>query len=115
MATDLSGYTLYRGTGEWSALYDDQGKLVEYGDHYVVDEKIHELTGITLEHSNDFLTNEERTYGTGARARTRQAETAFSSLEALQAARDERDRRARRAAELRAQATAIELGQAPLD
>lgn len=45
--------TLIVGDGEWSALYVD-GELDTYGDHYLSDERIRELAGVTVEHSNDF-------------------------------------------------------------
>lgn len=44
----------YQGNGDWSALYVD-GKLVRVGDHYLIDEKISELLGVTVEYSDDFL------------------------------------------------------------
>lgn len=44
----------YQGNGDWSALYVD-GKLVQVGDHYLIDEKISELLGVTVEYSDDFL------------------------------------------------------------
>lgn len=45
---------LYRGEEEWSALYV-RGKLAEVGDHYWVEEKLHQLLGIDEINSDDFL------------------------------------------------------------
>jgi polysaccharide deacetylase 2 family uncharacterized protein YibQ len=46
--------THYSGSSEWSALYVD-GKLDRVGDHYTVDERISDLTGVTVVSSDDFL------------------------------------------------------------
>jgi hypothetical protein len=48
-------YTRYTGE-EWSALYDDNGNLVAYGDHYIVDDKIAQLFGVIDIQSDDFFT-----------------------------------------------------------
>ena len=44
----------YTGSDDWSALYVD-GKLDRIGDHYLIDERISELTGVTDYSSDDFL------------------------------------------------------------
>jgi hypothetical protein len=44
----------YTGTGEWSALYVD-GILDRVGDHYIIDDRISELTGVEEVQSDDFL------------------------------------------------------------
>ena len=44
----------YTGSGEWSALYVD-GKLVQSGDHCLVEDKIAELLGVKEVQSDDFL------------------------------------------------------------
>ena len=45
---------LYKGSEDWSALYV-KGRLVEVGDHYWVEEKLHQLLGIDEISSDDFL------------------------------------------------------------
>jgi len=45
---------LYGGGSEWSALYV-KGKLEEVGDHYWVEEKLHQILGIEEISSDDFL------------------------------------------------------------
>lgn len=45
---------ILRTGGEWSALYID-GKLVKYGDHYLVDEHIYEMFGIQVDESSDWM------------------------------------------------------------
>lgn len=47
-------YTLYEGSEDWSALYED-GKLIEVGDHYWVQEKLLQLLGIEVVQSDDFI------------------------------------------------------------
>lgn len=47
---------------EWSALYAD-GKLIRYGDHYLVDEKLSELLNVEIrngEEAGDFLLGTNR-------------------------------------------------------
>lgn len=48
--TSLSGWTVVTGTGEWSALYDEMGALVLYGDHYLVEDFIRAASGIQALH-----------------------------------------------------------------
>jgi len=50
----MADLVIYRGTGEWSALYMD-GKLERVGDHYLINERIEELLGIQVVDSDDFL------------------------------------------------------------
>ncbi len=47
-------YTLYEGSEDWSALYED-GELIEVGDHYWVQEKLLQLLGIEVIQSDDFI------------------------------------------------------------
>jgi hypothetical protein len=42
------------GSGEWSALYV-HGILDRVGDHYLIDERIRELTGVVTLQTDDFL------------------------------------------------------------
>lgn len=44
----------YSGSSDWSALYVG-GNLVRVGDHYLIDEKISEILGVEIEHSDDFM------------------------------------------------------------
>jgi len=46
--------TMYQGSEDWSALYVD-GKLNYVGDHYNVEERIHELVGVEIIQSDGFL------------------------------------------------------------
>ena len=48
----------YDGTEEWSALYID-GKLDIVGDHYLIDERISELAGVTTRNSDSFMRDGE--------------------------------------------------------
>jgi hypothetical protein len=45
---------LYCGPNDWSALYAD-GVLDSFGDHNNVTERIHEILGIEVISSNDFM------------------------------------------------------------
>jgi len=51
---DKKDIIVYRGSEDWSALYLD-GKLIQLGDHYLVQEKIEEIFGIEVYDSDDFL------------------------------------------------------------
>ena len=51
---DKRDIIVYRGSDDWSALYLD-GKLIQLGDHYLVQEKIEEIFGIEVYDSDDFL------------------------------------------------------------
>lgn len=92
--TDMPNMTLYRGSGEWSALYVN-GTLDRVGDHYLADERIAELAGVEIVQSDDFLC--------GGSTRKDVAVT----LEELNAYVTDRQERIRRAEQLRQQAAAL--------
>lgn len=48
----------YGGTEDWSALYID-GELDIVGDHYLIDERISELAGVTRRDSDSFMRDGE--------------------------------------------------------
>lgn len=50
----MTDYVIYSGSEEWSALYVD-GKLEKYGDHYLVEEHLRLLLGVTTISSDNFL------------------------------------------------------------
>lgn len=50
----MTSYVVYQGDQEWSALYVD-GKLDKVGDHYLIDERIRALFGVSTICSNSFL------------------------------------------------------------
>jgi hypothetical protein len=50
------------GEDEWSALYVD-GKLYQVGDHYLIDERIRELTGVVTVHTEDFMRGQDTREG----------------------------------------------------
>lgn len=91
----------YEGTGEWSALYVD-GKLDKVGDHYLIEERISELAGVTCIQSDDFLRGGD----------TR--EDVAPTLEALEQhssqLSDAEESKERRIAELKAELEALERG-----
>lgn len=99
--SNLPKLVLYRGDGEWSALYAD-GRLVQSGDHYLSDEKIYELAGVEVRHSEDFLRGGSHYEDV---APTVAAAEAYTSL---------REARDKRAADLEARAVALEAEAAAL-
>ena len=54
----MTQYVIYRGSGDWSALYID-GKLERVGDHYLIDEKLQELFGVQTVSSDDFMRGQD--------------------------------------------------------
>lgn len=50
----MSKYVVYEGSDEWSALYVD-GTLDRVGDHYLIDERLRALFGVTEVTSDAFL------------------------------------------------------------
>lgn len=106
MAIDPSKFTLYEGTGEWSALYED-GKIVTYGDHENVHEKLFNLLGIDVEYTDDFVHSKTVTIGSGSAVRKREVETAYDTIEEIDSALIEREAKMRQAEELREQAAEL--------
>lgn len=49
-----SDIRVYRGSGEWSALYVN-GALERVGDHYTIDERVYEMLDVHVEQSDDFM------------------------------------------------------------
>jgi guanyl-specific ribonuclease Sa len=99
---DVSEYVIYQGTGEWSALYVD-GKLERVGDHYLIDERLQELVGVSVVSSDDFMRGQD--------------EAAFvaptvADVETYKAAREREQQRAdalrQQALDLQAEAAEIE-------
>lgn len=57
--TNHPKYVRYSGGGDWSALYID-GKLELANDHYLIDDRISQILGVTEISSDDFeLSNGE--------------------------------------------------------
>ena len=83
--------TMYQGNGEWSALYVD-GRLDRAGDHYLIDERIRELAGVTVIEGDDFLRGQNK---------------AAQTLAEVEAYTDRRDRARKTAADLRADAAKL--------
>jgi hypothetical protein len=50
----MADLTVYRGGGEWSALYVD-GRLDKVGDHYLIDERVYEIAGVTVVVDDAFM------------------------------------------------------------
>lgn len=82
---------MYRGSGEWSALYVD-GTLERVGDHYYVEERIFELLSVEIVQSDDFMRGRD----------TR--EDVASTLEYLEDFRVAREAALQKADELQAEA-----------
>lgn len=82
------------GDSEWSALYVD-GRLERVGDHYLIDERIRELTGVVTLRTDDFLR--------GGNSRQDVAETAAQ----VQVYRTQRQTREARVVEMRLQANQL--------
>lgn len=85
---------ILRGSGEWSALYVN-GVLDRVGDHYVTEERVYELTGVTVEQTEDFM-----------RGGDKRADVAPTLVD-VDAYRVKREETERRAAALRDQAQAL--------
>ena len=99
--TDKS-YVIYQGSDDWSALYED-GKLVTVGDHYLIDEKLHDLLGIPVVQSDAFMQGGNQYKDV---AQTLEAVRAFERQET--AAHEAAEKLREDARRLRAQADALE-------
>lgn len=98
---DPTDIVVYQGSGEWSALYV-KGRLVEVGDHYLAEEKIHQLLGIEVRQSDAFMCGGDY------------REDVASTIEEIQAYSDERQRLDDQAAYLERQAQELEARAAAL-
>lgn len=86
----MSDLTRYRGSGEWSALYVN-GNLDQVGDHYVIDERISEIAGVTVIHSDAFIRGGD------------QRENVAPDLDTVNNWEEDREAARRKVVELRAQ------------
>jgi len=86
---------LYRGGEDWSALYV-KGKLEEVGDHYWVEDKLHEVLGITVLSSDDFMRGGD------------QREDVAQTLDDIEAYRERREEAEAQADDLLLQAAQLE-------
>lgn len=98
---NLEGYTLLVGSGEWSALYDRGGRLVTYGDHSNVDEKIYSLGGILVDETDAFVKKPDPA------TKGHPRETAFGTLEEVTTAVALANDRTYRAEQMLEQAEAL--------
>jgi hypothetical protein len=101
---------IHRGEGEWSALYVD-GKLDRVGDHYLAEERVMELSGVTIVQDDAFLRG-----GDGVdRGDGKTVAQTLDEVNAYAAERSERQARAKRlrerAADLVHKASLIEKGE----
>jgi hypothetical protein len=87
----------YTGPHEWSALYVD-GALDVVGDHYLIEERIEVLCGVTVRDSDDFMC--------GGDDRASVAHS-LAEIESYVQTRDRREEDAEAAAELRRQAAEL--------
>lgn len=83
---------IHYSSGAWAGLYVD-GKLDRTGDNYWVEERVFELTGVEVVHSDAFLRGQYKREGV--------AQTLVSAYE------HEREAALRRAVDLRAKAQAM--------
>jgi hypothetical protein len=83
------------GSGEWAALYVN-GELVTVGDSYVAEEKAFVVAGIETHQDSAFMRGQTQRSGVA------------QTLDEVAAYKSHRDEKLARAAELRAQAAALE-------
>jgi len=101
---------LHIGSGEWSALYVD-GKLDVIGDHYLADEHIRELCGVTVVESDDFLRGGDGVARKDGPGPARTLDEVYAYVDDRNSRKARADRLREQAADLVAEAARIERGE----